>query len=280
MSAAQQEMSEAKRLQEKLPKCSVLYEELKHDKFGTGTEETYMEAMRNQGVARAVVVVSAERNPDDHVKNPKVVRTLYYREFDAADAQVTDTATLSRIRESRLEQALTAVAIERLRSAPFFAGREGSKRSYKHWTSNVELFSSAWLPEPSTILVPSREHALSSPTPDVLDDVIQTRALLSSHNFNKSELNRALFDAVLSRYDNAAVIKLLLDAGADVNAVDRDGITPLMNAVDHQCNLRALLEHGAEVHARDKWGVTALKRAESRKQNESERLLKEAGATQ
>ena len=59
-------------------------------------------------------------------------------------------------------------------------------------------------------------------------DASETQVALESHKFSKRELDRALFDAVLGRYDNSTVIKLLLDAGADVNARGQDDIPPFL----------------------------------------------------
>ncbi len=58
------------------------------------------------------------------------------------------------------------------------------------------------------------------------------------------------------------LIKTLLDAGADVNAKDVRGMTPLMLAVatDHQdpAIIRMLLEHGADPNIKSKLGETAV----------------------
>jgi uncharacterized protein len=150
-------------------------------------------------------------------------------------------------------------------------------RAIKQVSSFVEFFANAWLPEQKVLLFRSVEQkALIRP---VLDgDVLGTKALLGSHRFDKKELDRALFDAVLSRYDNTDVIKLLLDAGAGVKARTPDGTTPLMEAVDHPCNLRPLLDGGADLNARDKSGRSALQLARDRKEATAIRLLEEAGA--
>ena len=58
------------------------------------------------------------------------------------------------------------------------------------------------------------------------------------------------------------LIKTLLDAGADVNAKDVRGMTPLMLSVatDHQdpAIIRMLLEHGADPNIKSKLGETAV----------------------
>jgi len=50
-------------------------------------------------------------------------------------------------------------------------------------------------------------------------------------------------------YGDAAVIRTLLDAGADPNVADDAGATPLMWAVDDLEKTRLLVEHGADVNA-------------------------------
>lgn len=54
-------------------------------------------------------------------------------------------------------------------------------------------------------------------------------------------------------------VRALLEAGADVNAADGDGITPLMAAAMSGCLPLAkfLLEAGANPRLCNKWGMTA-----------------------
>lgn len=63
---------------------------------------------------------------------------------------------------------------------------------------------------------------------------------------------------------SAEVIRVLLEAGADVNDQDDDGETPLMYAMDDYADLavvRALLDGGAEINIKDEKDRTALMHA-------------------
>ncbi len=89
----------------------------------------------------------------------------------------------------------------------------------------------------------------------------------------------ALADA--ARRGDVAAAKLLLDKGADVNAVDYRGYTPLILAAQHDRDspelVRLLLSRGADVHAVAE-GHTALTIAARRGETELVRLLREATA--
>jgi ankyrin repeat protein len=61
----------------------------------------------------------------------------------------------------------------------------------------------------------------------------------------------------------AATIALLIEAGADPDAVDMDGVTPLHRAVRTRCAaaVAALLDGGADAARRNKGGSTPLRLA-------------------
>jgi hypothetical protein len=254
-----------------LPPCSVLREQLVRGVHGDGVDEPYMARMRAQGVRRALVEVRAvfRRN---RAESAHVVRRLYFRQFDGVDAQISDEGKIQSIDNSGLAEALDDLARNRVAAAPLVRGERfiGDQVS-----SFVEFFADAWLPEQKALLFPT-----GHPTPltgsVVNGDVADTQALLQSNKFSRKQLDRALFDAVLSRYDNTTVIDLLLKAGADVNSRAPDGSTPLMSAVAHPCNLRPLLDRGADLNAHDKWGRNALQVARENKVVISIRLLEEA----
>jgi hypothetical protein len=61
----------------------------------------------------------------------------------------------------------------------------------------------------------------------------------------------------------AAIVACLIGAGADPNAVDKSGVTPLHRAVRTRCTgaVRALLEGGADAQRRNKNGSTPVRLA-------------------
>jgi hypothetical protein len=92
----------------------------------------------------------------------------------------------------------------------------------------------------------------------------------------------------------AATIVCLIEAGADPNAVDKSGVTPLHRAVRTRCAaaVKVLLDHGADVQRRNKSGSTPMLLAientgrggtgspeAKAQQQEIVRLLEQHGAT-
>jgi ankyrin repeat protein len=77
-------------------------------------------------------------------------------------------------------------------------------------------------------------------------------------------------------------VRLLLELGADIEAVDDKGVIPLHLASqtsDGRPTTRCLLEHRANIHARDRFGRTPLFYAVGRGSLESYEALVEYGAT-
>jgi ankyrin repeat protein len=72
-------------------------------------------------------------------------------------------------------------------------------------------------------------------------------------------------------------MKLLIDAGADLNTKDDDGWTALMYADDVQ-RTELLLKTGADMTVKSKDGKTALTLAIENQQEEIAKLLKSRGA--
>jgi ankyrin repeat protein len=59
-------------------------------------------------------------------------------------------------------------------------------------------------------------------------------------------------------YGSPACVRMLLERGADANATNRAGATPLMRAAWDKQKIRILLDHGANANARSALGNTAL----------------------
>ncbi len=76
------------------------------------------------------------------------------------------------------------------------------------------------------------------------------------------------------------MVKLLVDKGADINAVDKCGWTPLIFAASqgHQDVLRRLLDKGADINARAITGRTALMAAAQLASYDGVKQLSDRGA--
>jgi len=63
-----------------------------------------------------------------------------------------------------------------------------------------------------------------------------------------------------ARQGSPEIVRLLLDAGADIEQADANGTTPLLTAIinDHMESARVLIESGANVNATDWYGQTPL----------------------
>lgn len=76
------------------------------------------------------------------------------------------------------------------------------------------------------------------------------------------------------------VIRMLLDAGADVHARDHQERTVLHRGLEYPERIARMIEAGADVDARDASGTTPLMEAVDRGLKESEELLRRAGASE
>jgi len=76
-----------------------------------------------------------------------------------------------------------------------------------------------------------------------------------------------------------AIVALLIEHGADVNAADIRGWTPLMEAGDEDyAVMKILIDHGADIHFKSNEGRTALFEAVKGNSYENTRQLLEKGA--
>jgi|SRR5215472_3093687 len=86
---------------EGLPSCSFLHQQLIAGIYGKGTMQSYMEAMRREGVKKAVFVVQAHWD-GKQPKEPRLLNGLYFDSYDGPNGQIV-AERLEGIRKSGLE---------------------------------------------------------------------------------------------------------------------------------------------------------------------------------
>ena len=124
----------------------------------------------------------------------------------------------------------------------------------------IQLLLEAGITLPGNFFSPSLGGRL---TPALMHSLINHGWNVNSRHFmNRTPLMQAV---VMEKYD---CVKILIEAGADVNARDNDGFTPLMVAASRDGVgrkdsevpgiIRLLLEHGADIDATNNRGQCAL----------------------
>lgn len=140
-----------------LPPCSALREDLEHGAHGDGLDRPYMREMRQEGVQRALLEVRAVLS-QNRPRQIRVVRRLYFHQFDGPDSQISDNGALHAIGATVLPAQLDALARDRALAAPFVRGHpprpDGGQVS-----GFVEFLANGWLPEQRTVLVRSGHAA-------------------------------------------------------------------------------------------------------------------------
>jgi len=118
------------------------------------------------------------------------------------------------------------------------------------------------------------------------DDLSAMRKILANNSVGLDKVERGmlgytpLIASVLS--DGTNVFNFLLASGANVNATSRDGETPLMVAITkgdiNYSKVVALIQARADVNARDKQGVSVLQYAKAAGAPNLLQILKAHGA--
>lgn len=103
-----------------------------------------------------------------------------------------------------------------------------------------------------------------------VDDLQKAYLLFARNKDNHTTLSYAC------RYGNTEVVKLLIEAGADVNERDKSANTPLHGLVGNkQCKeiVKLLIEHGADVNAMNEQGWTVQDVINAYQSGKKERIV-------
>src|SRR5262249_41752791 len=152
----------------------------------------------------------------------KVVRVVYRTEYFRPDSQIVDESRLAELRNSELEQQLETVAIRKSKKALWM--RIDSNPLRQPGYADVCLNDNEWLPcgrgagpdRPSFSGYEEERYPLFSAA--IYPDLVSAAKELATNHFSKADLDFALFGAAENFSDNSEMIKLLVKAGADVNA--------------------------------------------------------------
>lgn len=116
--------------------------------------------------------------------------------------------------------------------------------------------------------------------PNIRDDLQRTPLHLACYKGRISTTpveERVVGQPDPGNYYTDEMVEYMIEKGADVNAVDKDGSTPLMEAIPngHKAIVDLLIKHGAKVDVENRHGDTPLSTAERRKHEEIQQRLKE-----
>jgi len=248
-----------------LPACSNLGEDFENGNRGDGKDLPYMAAMRQVGVHRAVFVLSATYPALG--TTPKVVTVehrVYFSQLDGPAGSITDSNALARIRDSGVQAQLDKIAIGLGRQARLYVGVDNPPADLEiarniPAAATTVFFSNAMVPKPGVVFEPLvRERLTDLESASETGDRARLEAIIHEQHPDRAHLEDALEHSVVSQYDNSAVIRMLVQAGGNVNDLSpKDGL-PLLLSVASPCSELALIRMGENPEARSRSGEPLL----------------------
>jgi len=242
--------------------------------WGNGIHEPWMDLMKTEGVREVVIEVKGTWNRLTGFSPRSAPRIVYLKDYSRPGSQIVDEAKLEELRNRGLEQKLESVAIKNSKRAIWL--RMDSNPWKQPGYAVVYLCDNEWVPcghwrtdRPSFSAFEEEKYPLYSSA--IFPDLLALSEQLATAHFDQSELNAALLGATHCPSDNTQVMSMLIKAGADVNARQRDGSTLLMHAATglQVTNVKFLLAAGADPSARNQRGDTALSLVQSRISSET-----------
>lgn len=252
---------------ESLPSDSLLRYWTARGVHGDGVHHPWMDEMREEGIKR--VLVGTEFVWHKKPMGIKVTRLVYFSTYEGDCGQISDPAQLAKIRSSGLEAELSDQAVQdTLRGHWRFI--DHSPRHLKSGVTVITLLDDEW------VLTWPISFSTRPKTGDPLEeaagmyDVAAVTAVLQRGV--TAEKRDGLVWA-LTGAPSPCTLKALLQGGADPNMRDSDGSPLLTEEIrrDNLENARVLVEAGADVNAKNAAGFTPLSVAE-----EIQTRLKEA----
>ena len=256
----------------------------------------FFPAMRAAGIARAHFVIGADAVSPAPTRL-RILRTIYFSNYDGSRSEVTDPRRLREIETSGLASSLRAMALQEAgasREAYDTAGvrypTAGSPAA--RFTADFEVDADTWMPRlPGPYNSALGQFFPDMPGPATAEGAVarqDTMALLSaarSAALGQATLNRLLLLAATSARDSSGVISVLAGLGADPNQLVDSwlGGAPRLRTLTlavhgSACNVAALLAAGADPNLEDESGHTALELALREGRGDIATLLRSAGA--
>lgn len=273
---------------------------------------------RNEAKARQLIdqyyekikTLSGQKDLDENLKDPRQAKVLigeYRKKFELLKKSLDESEEMARITRSsekrkRLLQEVSSIAIrisdvpvkyrtilEKIDTQPkdgYIADNEtvpaanavlawlGLSKKINAAEANrflLNIFEVKPVPVPLPVPV--------SPTPGPISEKAAEIKITPKSPNNQQELAAtALMKAVVE--NSTETVKLFLDQRADMNLVDKKGITPLMRAVGNGNPeiVKLFLDHGADINFKDKDGNTLLMGAAMNGNFETTQLLLNHGA--
>jgi hypothetical protein len=128
-----------------LPPESALRRNIEAGDHGDGTYFRWMDMMRESGIKRAEVSIHIEFDQNGRPRKTRVLRTVYYTEYESLDSQLQDPNSLRKIRSSGLEESLEKIALQRAENGAWLETPRPRPKPYLGSTV-VNFFDDGWLP--------------------------------------------------------------------------------------------------------------------------------------
>jgi len=231
--------------------------------LAVGIHYLWMDHMKQSGIRMAMFEVHGTYDKNKGFRPESVGRVIYRKAYDGPHSQIIAQSELQQISGNGLERELQEAAFEKAKGA-ISVVIDSPLHDNEPCSANIYLFDEEWLLDdafqtnlPQFGRYNPEKYPLYSAA--AVGDELSVENLLNSVRFTDRELNAALFGAVAYPSDNTNMISRLLRTGADVNARQINGATPLIEAVPHLnlTNLRLLVSSGADVRRETTNGSTA-----------------------